>query len=266
MRLLGFAFPCFVLLAACGGDTTSDTAQTGTTGGSSSSGAAGSGGAAAGSGGGAAGGGGAGAGTAGAAAGQGGSPPCESFVPCCDGKGNPVTPTCKNGVPECPPGSAFPSSGVCMPPSPGCSPTQPCGSDAWCDYPDDLCGKGAKGVCKQKTTGCDLTYAPVCGCDGKVASNTCAANAAGVDVSAAGGCAPPMGTFACGPSFCEQSPSQYCLHELSDVGGVPDTWQCNPAPDACKVGPSCGCLKGLPCATSCTGDAKGNWTLTCGGG
>lgn len=233
--------------------------------GASSAGSAGAagGGGASGSGGAAAGG--AGVGGAGAKAGGNGSGGCESFVPCCDATGKSVQPACVGGFPQCPPGSAFPASGVCMP-STACTPTSACGTGAYCDYPDDLCGAGAVGVCKPKPLGCDASFAPICGCDGQVASSDCAAQSNGVDRSAKGGCAVPPKTFACGPIFCQGAPLQYCAHDVSDVAGQPDGWACKSAPPACSGAPSCGCLAKEPCGASCSGDSMGNWTLTCAGG
>ena len=170
------------LAAGCGGSTDSDGSSTGGSGGS-------------------AGGGGSGGSSGGGAGGSGGT--CESFVPCCDSQGNPVTPICPTpGKPECPAGSSWPPNGTCAPSSGACSPSKPCAADEYCDYGDDLCGAGSPGKCTKRPQGCDLLYAPVCTCEGKVAGNECSGQSGGWDVSAKGGCTPPQDLFACGHLFC----------------------------------------------------------------
>ena len=208
-----------------------------------------------------AGGSGAGGGGGATTGGSGGTGGCESLVPCCDGAGNPVSPVCDaTGMPVCPPGAAFPASGVCS--AGQCSPTVPCAAGEYCDYPDDRCGQGMAGTCKPKPTGCDLLYAPVCSCDGSVAGNACAAMAGGTDVNKNGGCTPPMDTFACGDVFCAFG-SEYCLRGVSDVGGEPDSYGCKPLPAQCQ---SCSCVANGPCGDWCEAAADGSLTLTCPGG
>jgi hypothetical protein len=65
-----------------------------------------------------------------------------------------------------------------------------CGADEWCDFGDnDLCGAAdATGVCRPRPQACDLQYLPVCGCDGQMYGNACAANAAGTDASSDTSC------------------------------------------------------------------------------
>ncbi|MBK8995622.1 MAG: hypothetical protein IPM35_07735 [Myxococcales bacterium] len=239
------------LLLACGGSTDSDGSSTGGTS------AGGSGGASGGSGGSGGGGSGGGGGTGGY---------CESFVPCCDAQGNEVTPICPTpGNPECPPGSSWPKTGICEPPGDECTPAKACAADEWCDYPDNLCGAGVAGKCVKRPQGCDLLYAPVCTCDGKVAGNECAGQSGGWDVAAKGGCAPPQDMFACGQLFC-MTGQQYCEVVTSDVGGYPDSFACKELPSACGSAPSCGCLKDQMCGDLCKTDAGGNFVLTCPGG
>lgn len=241
------------LAFACGGSSTSDggggSAATGgaATGGSGGNGAT------------------AGSGASAANGGSGGGVPCTSFVPCCDAAGNSVDPYCDaSGNPQCPSGSAFPPSGVCSGTSTSCTPQQPCGVKQYCDYPDDLCGAGAPGTCKNRPTGCDLTYDPVCTCAGELTGNACAANSGGQDVGA-GGCAPPQGTFTCGTAFCDVA-SQYCLLSVSDVGGIPNSYDCLPLPAGCTSPVSCSCLELVPCGMWCSVNDQGHVTLTCPGG
>lgn len=248
MRLPSILTFLGILTLGCGGSTSGDGAaggQGGATGGSGGTGGAGAGGAPGGSG------------------GSGGF--CESFVPCCDEDGNPVSPICPSGMPECPPGSAFPPSGTCQPTTIDCGPAKPCGADEWCDYPDNLCGKGQPGTCKPKPQGCDFSYAPVCTCDQSVVGNECAAQSVGKDVSGVGGCKPPESMFACGPVFCSAG-QQYCQRVTSDIGGWPDDYACLLMPSACGAAPSCACLAQEPCGSMCEANAQGNLTLTCPGG
>lgn len=233
-----------VFLPACGGST--DTDSSGSGGGTGGSGGASSG------------------GTSGSG-GSGGNGGCTSLVSCCDSSGNPVDYLCQNGMPVCPVGSSFPSSGTCTPNPSVCKPNAPCSQSEYCDYPDNLCGEGAEGTCKPKPTGCDFNYAPVCTCDGTVAPNDCAGYTAGNDIAANAKCAPPDNTFACGNVFCETG-FQYCQRAVSDVGGEPDSYSCKPVPESCGKTPTCACLASEPCGQWCEVAALAELTLTCPGG
>lgn len=246
--LLGSAALSAALAVGCGGSTDSDGS-----GGQSTGGVGGSGGASLGGAGGSSGGGG----------GTGGY--CESFVPCCDSQGNPVSPICPSGSPECPPGSSWPPSGVCAPAGGECTPQKGCAADEWCDYPDNLCGAGVAGKCVKRPQGCDLLYAPVCTCEGKQAGNACAGQSAGWDVNAKGGCTPPQDMFGCGQLYCMKG-KQYCQVLGSDVAGYPDDFACKDLPAGCGSAPSCGCVSGEMCGSLCKPDAEGNLQLICPGG
>ncbi len=233
-----------LLLTACGGSTSDGSGGSGASSGSGGSG------------------GGSGSGTTGGSGGSGGTQ-CESFVPCCDGQGNAVDPVCNSrGMPECPPGSSFPATGLCS--AGACSKSQPCGSNEYCDYPDDRCGEGMDGTCKPRPQGCGLLYAPVCACNGSVAGNSCSAMASGSDVNKNGTCSPPEDTFSCGDVFCAYG-TEYCLRGVSDVGGEPDSYSCHVIPTGCSPA-SCGCMTNEPCGQWCDAAADGSITLTCPGG
>jgi hypothetical protein len=233
-------------LVACGGSTDSDSSGSG---GSSTGGS-----------------GGASTGGTGASSGSGGGGGCTSLVPCCDASGNPVNHQCQNGMPVCPPGASFPSAGFCTPSTSGaCNPATPCSATEYCDYPDNLCGTGAEGTCKPKPTGCDFNYAPVCTCDGTIASNECAGYTAGNDIDAENDCPPPTNTFACGNVFCQVG-FEYCQRAVSDVGGEPDTYACKPVPDSCGKTPICSCLVNEPCGQWCQSSGLAQLMLTCPGG
>ena len=139
----------------------------------------------------------------------------------------------------------------------------PCNPTQFCNYPDDSCGgNDGLGTCEDKPNGCPDVYDPVCACDGMVYGNACEAEAAGVDVSLLGGCAPPDGAFPCGSGFCD-SASEFCQVQISDVANEPNTYGCNPLPANCQVpDATCGCLADLPCANMCE-QTDGGFTLTC---
>jgi len=71
-----------------------------------------------------------------------------------------------------------------------------CGADEWCDFGDnDYCGAAdATGVCMTRPQACDLMFDPVCGCDGQMYGNACAANMAGTDASTDTSCLKDGGT------------------------------------------------------------------------
>ncbi len=152
-----------------------------------------------------------------------------------------------------------------------CTTTAACGPLSRCDFTPDLCGKGKRpGICSARPTLCSQTYAPVCGCDGKVYPNACAAEVAGVDFDIGGtGCNQQRiaDWIACGGRYCDARTS-YCEIVLSDVFELPSDYTCKPLPPTCAPGGSdCSCFpKGTRCASFCghadTGGTPG-LRLTC---
>lgn len=67
-----------------------------------------------------------------------------------------------------------------------------CADGEFCNFePDPSCGDTDRGGhCEAKTEICDTLYAPVCGCDNRTYSNTCAAHREGVSVKSDGMCGP----------------------------------------------------------------------------
>eukprot|EP01125_Pyxidicula_operculata_P000991 TRINITY_DN10872_c0_g1_i1.p1 TRINITY_DN10872_c0_g1~~TRINITY_DN10872_c0_g1_i1.p1 ORF type:complete len:112 (-),score=1.70 TRINITY_DN10872_c0_g1_i1:28-363(-) len=71
-----------------------------------------------------------------------------------------------------------------------CNSDDSCANGEYCKRPDGSCE--GLGRCTTIPQICPLIYLPVCGCDGFTYSNTCAANAAGVNVAdTTGGCQEP---------------------------------------------------------------------------
>jgi hypothetical protein len=71
--------------------------------------------------------------------------------------------------------------------------------------------------------------------------------------------------FDCGTSHCKGG-REYCRHSISDVGSIPDTFECIALPDACGDTPTCACVAEAPCGGLCEASAAGDLTVTCPGG
>ncbi len=153
-----------------------------------------------------------------------------------------------------------------------CTTVDGCGDNQYCDFPDDLCGAGEAGSCKDRLAVCSDGALILCGCNGKVNYAGCA-EMAGFDTNVdASACADESGVsdpvFACGDRFCRVEVS-YCKHQVSDVDGEPDEYSCELFPAACTAGstlPSCDCLLEEPCGSVCKDAADGGLTLSCPGG
>src|SRR5215813_10145801 len=110
-----------------------------------------------------------------------------------------------------------------------CSATSECASLSRCDFRPDLCGTGrTPGTCTPRPNLCSDRYDPICGCDGKIYPNACAAEVAGVDFDINGGAChqPKIPHFiACGGRYCDARTS-YCEIVLSDVRELPSDYTC----------------------------------------
>jgi len=140
-----------------------------------------------------------------------------------------------------------------------------CGPTEYCDFPDNLCGMGEAGVCTARPTMCSDEFASSCACNGLVYMNGCAGMEEGFDLDNNGACTPPAETFTCGSRVCRLA-MEYCVIQVSDIGGEPDTYGCEMLPASCSGSADCSCFDaGVACADMCAVDG-GNFTLTCPGG
>lgn len=166
------------------------------------------------------------------------------------------------GAPDAPTDAATPSKRC------GGFVGETCDPDQFCDFPGNTCGvSDEQGECKPRPVGCPdvLVFEPNCGCDGTVYGSECDVYAAGSDRNAAGTGPVPGGSFACGYTQCNLF-NQYCVREVSDIGGEPDVFRCQALPGCPSQFPTCGCLASEPCGAFCTGQGTTGLTLTCPGG
>jgi hypothetical protein len=76
----------------------------------------------------------------------------------------------------------------------------------------------------------------VCGCDGNVYENECAAWAAGTHLDGASyACPPPADSYPCGYTFCRVG-EEFCVEQYEAA------FTCAPLPDTCRgTNPDCAC-------------------------
>lgn len=74
--------------------------------------------------------------------------------------------------------------------------------------------------------------------------------------------------FQCGDALICAPESEYCQRQVSDVQGIPDSYQCLPLPDGCNDQISCECLADEPCGEFdlCEETQDGGVILSCPGG
>lgn len=157
----------------------------------------------------------------------------------------------------------------------GCRDNAACGPDEYCAFEPELCGKGRRpGNCRKRPLDClGAARSPVCGCDGKVYDNACAAHLGGIDLAVLGGCGTRMPSWMpCGKQFCDTR-KDYCAIYLSDVFELPTDYFCRPLPASCSSGdgriPSCDCFPSdVACRSFCgiaATDGSPGFHLTCQG-
>jgi len=146
---------------------------------------------------------------------------------------------------------------------------QTCGEGEYCDWSANGCGafEEDQGTCLPIPDVCSEVEQPVCGCDGVLYDNPCAASRQGVDVGGLDQCDAPEGTFACGYWFCALG-SSYCQVSISDVGGYPDGYGCMSADQECASETlACECLTEEPCYEfGCEQSPEGGIEIVCPGG
>ncbi len=115
-------------------------------------------------------------------------------------------------------------------------------------------------ICTASGWGCPTGTIPstMCACSGRPGPG-CVCGADGWV------CPPTPALFACGVADACERGTEYCVHTLSDVGGIPDDWRCDLAPIACEGAASCACV-GASAGIDCTDDSSGAVTVTRGGG
>lgn len=133
---------------------------------------------------------------------------------------------------------------------------------------DELCQPHASGCvpaitegsCQARPTECSDEYEPVCGCDGEVHDNLCAAQMAGVAANDDEQCSPPAGTFRCGSTFCDLA-SEYCERAFEGPR------HCKALPPACSApGADCACMEEVQCDFGfpiCSGTPAHGFVLEC---
>lgn len=184
---------------------------------------------------------------------------------CCKPDGTVGVASCVNGTWTCPPGAQLFGQPGCRPPD-VCTELMPCASGQYCKVADYSCGKGSvPGKCVPIPTSCPGGGTQVCGCGAKTYASACAAAADGTDLSIAGQCSTPPGTFPCGPYFCNTQ-TQVCRHTL-DLTKVhaQNSYQCITPPQGCQSGCGCNlcaCPTGKACKEGCASSGSER-TLTC---
>ncbi len=144
---------------------------------------------------------------------------------------------------------------------------QTCSANQFCNYVYDWCGPQYWGYatgqaeCASKALACEKGL-PVCGCDGKVYPDACAAYASGTDIGGASEgheyCAhslTPPGRFACGPWYCDPTVS-YCRYGSGDTGDR--KVECRDLPAACGGTATCACVPPSGSGEGSCSDVEGN--------
>lgn len=124
-------------------------------------------------------------------------------------------------------------------------------SGQYCAKVPGVCDNGT-GICESRPLGCPDVWDPVCGCDGKTYSNSCAAMAVGVNVAHPGECLPD-----CDPCLDNDDcgDSEFCL---KIPGKCKRAGVCQPKPQHCPLffDPVCGC-DGRIYSNGCDAHANG---------
>lgn len=130
-----------------------------------------------------------------------------------------------------------------------------CPADQYCSFPATAaCGAADQtGTCAAKPDACDLSYSPVCGCDGMTYGNACAAAAEGISVAKTGECAASGGGTCGGRGGGTCATTEYCKYTPAAMCGRADaTGTCT------KIVKDVGCLANFDPVCGCNGMTYGN--------
>lgn len=117
--------------------------------------------------------------------------------------------------------------------------TKGCGDRNFCNgvLPGRCPGAAKIGLCSPRPEICTDLFQPVCGCDGRTYSNSCAANRAGVSVSSQGEC--PTSQFCGGIAGIPCPGRGVCIDDPTD--------SCDPNNGGADCGGICSCVQNVLC-------------------
>ena len=143
-----------------------------------------------------------------------------------------------------------------------CTTINGCPATDFCDFPSNQCAGTDTGTCVPRPQDCPVSTVKVCACNGNVYDSECAAHAAGVDITNRGTCAPPTGSFSCGPVFCIHG-AQYCEKMVGGAVTNPGSYGCPSLPAGCNGTATCACVTASSQCGNCTTSSGGDVATAC---